>query len=40
VKKTDDHSLSWESRDRIDETGNVTNIGPIIVKRRPPAPAE
>jgi uncharacterized protein (TIGR02246 family) len=40
LKRIDATTLSWESRDRV-EGGSVTpGIGPILVKRRPPAPAE
>lgn len=40
LKRIDATTLSWESHDRV-EGGVVTpGVGPIVVKRRPPSPAE
>lgn len=40
LRRIDASTLQWESRDRVDGVGLTTNIKPILVKRRPPPPAE
>lgn len=40
LKRVDGTTLSWESRDRVEGGVLTPAIGPIVVKRRPPAPAE
>lgn len=40
LKRIDASTLSWESRDRVEGGVLTPGIGPVIVKRRPPPPAE
>lgn len=40
LKRVDATTLSWESHDRIEGGVLTPRIAPIVVKRRPPSPAE
>jgi hypothetical protein len=40
LRRIDDQTLSWETRDRIEMGIMIDSPGAIIVKRRPPEPEE
>jgi uncharacterized protein (TIGR02246 family) len=40
LRKVDDDTLTWESRDRVEGGVPSPNWGPVMVKRQPPAPGE
>lgn len=40
LRKIDADTLTWESRDRVEGGVVLPDMGPVTVKRRPPAPGE
>lgn len=40
LRRVDQVTLSWESRDRVEGSVLVANSGPLLVKRRPPPPGD